>query len=130
MYIESISNSVPEAIKDAVVNSEFNGITNTVFYSGDMKDILTENFIIENGRPDVIITDPPRAGMSSEVIDAILKALPEKIVYVSCNPATQARDLSLLNEAYKVTKVQPVDMFPQTHHVENVVLLERRNSEQ
>lgn len=116
---------VPEAIEDAVINSNFNGITNTVFYAGDMKDILTENFILENGRPDVIITDPPRAGMSIEVVQAILKALPDRIVYVSCNPATQARDLSLLNEAYKVTKVQPVDMFPQTHHVENVVLMER-----
>jgi 23S rRNA (uracil1939-C5)-methyltransferase len=117
---------VPEAIQDAVINSELNGITNTVFYADDMKDILTENFILENGNPDVIITDPPRAGMSAEVVQAILKALPEKIVYVSCNPATQARDLNLMNEAYKVTRVQPVDMFPQTHHVENVVLLEKK----
>jgi 23S rRNA (uracil1939-C5)-methyltransferase len=117
---------VPEAIQDAVINSELNGITNTVFYAGDMKDILIENFILENGNPDVIITDPPRAGMSAEVVQAILKALPERIVYVSCNPATQARDLNLMNEAYKVTRVQPVDMFPQTHHVENVVLLEKK----
>jgi 23S rRNA (uracil1939-C5)-methyltransferase len=117
---------VPEAIEDAVINSELNGITNTRFFAGDMKDILTENFIHENGHPDVIITDPPRAGMSEEVVKTILAASPEKVVYVSCNPATQARDLSLMDAVYRVTKVQPVDMFPQTHHVENVVLLEKK----
>ena len=117
---------VPEAIEDARVNSEINHITNTLFYAGDMKDILTQEFINEHGRPDVIITDPPRAGMHNDVINTILFAEPERIVYVSCNPATQARDLSLLDTKYKVVAVQPVDMFPHTHHVENVVLLERR----
>ena len=117
---------VPEAIEDAKVNSEINGITNTKFFAGDMKDILTESFIREHGRPDVIITDPPRAGMHGDVVDVILKAAPQRIVYVSCNPATQARDLALLDAAYKVTRIQPVDMFPHTQHVENVVLLERR----
>ncbi len=117
---------VPEAIEDAKVNSEINGITNTLFYAGDMKDILTQDFINEHGRPDVIITDPPRAGMHNDVIDVILFAEPKSIVYVSCNPATQARDLQLLDVKYKVTAVQPVDMFPHTHHVENVVLLEKR----
>lgn len=117
---------VPEAIEDAKVNSEINGITNTLFYAGDMKDILTQDFINEHGRPDVIITDPPRAGMHNDVIDVILFAEPKRIVYVSCNPATQARDLQLLDVKYKVTAVQPVDMFPHTHHVENVVLLEMR----
>ena len=117
---------VPEAIEDAKVNSAINGIDNTLFYAGDMKDILTRDFIEEHGRPDVIITDPPRAGMHTDVIDAILFAAPQRIVYVSCNPATQARDLQLLDKAYRVAAVQPVDMFPHTHHVENVVLLERR----
>ncbi len=117
---------VPEAIEDAKVNSAINGIDNTLFYAGDMKDILTQDFINEHGRPDVIITDPPRAGMHNDVIDVILFAEPKRIVYVSCNPATQARDLSLLDAKYKVLKVQPVDMFPHTHHVENVVLLEKR----
>ena len=117
---------VPEAIEDAKVNSEINGITNTLFYAGDMKDILTQDFINEHGHPDVIITDPPRAGMHNDVIDVILFAEPKRIVYVSCNPATQARDLQLLDVKYKVTAVQPVDMFPHTHHVENVVLLEKR----
>lgn len=117
---------VPEAIEDARVNSEGNGIDNTLFYAGDMKDLLTADFIEQHGRPDVIITDPPRAGMHPDVINAILFAAPQRIVYVSCNPATQARDLSFFDEAYRVTRVQPVDMFPQTHHVENVVLLERR----
>jgi len=117
---------VPEAIEDAKVNSAINGIDNTLFYAGDMKDILTQDFINEHGRPDVIITDPPRAGMHSDVINVILFAEPKRIVYVSCNPATQARDLQLLNAKYKVTAVQPVDMFPHTHHVENVVLLEKR----
>ena len=119
---------VPEAIEDAKVNSAINGIDNTLFYAGDMKDMLTQDFINEHGRPDVIITDPPRAGMHNNVIDVILFAEPKRIVYVSCNPATQARDLSLLDIKYKVIKVQPVDMFPHTHHVENVVLLEKREN--
>ena len=115
---------VPEAIEDAKVNSALNNIDNTLFFAGDMKDILNQEFINEYGRPDIIITDPPRAGMHNDVIDTILFAEPKRIVYVSCNPATQARDLSLLDVKYKVTRVQPVDMFPHTHHVENVVLLE------
>ena len=115
---------VPEAIEDAKVNSKINGIDNTLFYAGDMKDILTIDFINEHGRPDVIITDPPRAGMHEDVINAILFAEPKVIVYVSCNPATQARDLQLLDEKYRVTNIQPVDMFPHTQHVENVVRLE------
>ena len=118
---------VPEAIEDAKVNSAINGIGNTLFFAGDMKDILNQEFINQYGRPDVIITDPPRAGMHNDVIDTILFAEPKRIVYVSCNPATQARDLSLLDVKYKVLKVQPVDMFPHTHHVENVVLLELRD---
>lgn len=118
---------VPEAIEDAKVNSEINGIGNTDFYAGDMKDILTDDFIAEHGRPDTIITDPPRAGMHPDVIQVILNAHPKRIVYVSCNPATQARDLQLMDAAYKVAKVQPVDMFPHTPHVENVVLLEARD---
>ncbi len=115
---------VPEAIEDAKVNAEINGINNTLFFAGDMKDILTQDFINQYGRPDVIITDPPRAGMHADVIDTILFARPKRIVYVSCNPATQARDLQMLDEHFKVKAVQPVDMFPHTHHVENVVLLE------
>ena len=118
---------VPEAIEDAKVNSEINGITNTDFYAGDMKDILTDAFIAENGRPDVIITDPPRAGMHPDVVQTIIRAAARRIVYVSCNPATQARDLALLDQYYKVEAVQPVDMFPHTPHVENVVLLNKRN---
>lgn len=118
---------VPEAIEDAKVNSELNGISNTTFYAGDMKDILNDEFIANNGQPDVIITDPPRAGMHVDVIETIIRANPQRIVYVSCNPATQARDLIALDERYAVTAVQPVDMFPHTPHVENVVLLERRN---
>ncbi len=117
---------VPEAIEDAKVNSEINGIDNTLFFAGDMKDVLNHEFIEEYGRPDVIITDPPRAGMHNDVIDTILFAAPRRIVYVSCNPATQARDLQLLDADYKVEAVQPVDMFPHTQHVENVVLLVRR----
>lgn len=117
---------VPEAIEDAKVNSALNGIDNTLFYAGDMKDILTDDFIAEHGRPDVIITDPPRAGMHPDVVQVILNAAPQRIVYVSCNPATQARDLQLLDAGYQVKAVQPVDMFPHTHHVENVVLLEKR----
>lgn len=117
---------VEDAIEDAKVNSQNNKIDNTLFYAGDMKDILTQEFINEHGKPDVIITDPPRAGMHEDVVNVILFAEPQRIVYVSCNPATQARDLNLLDEKYKVVKVQPVDMFPHTHHVENVVLLERK----
>ena len=103
-----------------------NGIENTTFYAGDMKDVLSDDFVARNGRPDVIILDPPRAGVDERVIEVILRAAPERIVYVSCNPATQARDLQLMDEQYKVVAVQPVDMFPHTHHVENVVKLERR----
>lgn len=117
---------VPEAIEDAKINSEINNISNTLFFAGDMKDILTESFISENGTPDIIITDPPRAGMHPDVVQTIIKTAPKKIVYVSCNPATQARDLSLLDNLYEVVAVQPVDMFPHTPHVENVVLLNRR----
>ena len=118
---------VPEAIEDAKVNSEINGINNTLFYAGDMKDILNEDFINEHGKPDIIITDPPRAGMHPDVVETIIKAQPKVIVYVSCNPATQARDLQLLDNDYYVTDVQPVDMFPHTPHVENVVRLVRRH---
>lgn len=115
---------VPEAIEDAKVNSDINGIGNTLFFAGDMKDILTDEFIAGHGRPDVLITDPPRAGMHPDVVETILRAKPRRIVYVSCNPATQARDLQLLDRLYKVVAVQPVDMFPHTPHVENVVALE------
>lgn len=115
---------VPEAIEDAKVNADNNNIDNTVFYAGDMKNILTDSFVAQHGRPDVIITDPPRDGMHPDVVETILKAEPKRIVYVSCNPATQARDLNLLDVKYKVTAIQPVDMFPHTHHVENVVALE------
>ncbi|KAA6347283.1 23S rRNA (uracil-C(5))-methyltransferase RlmCD [termite gut metagenome] len=118
---------VPEAIEDAQENAKINVINNTLFVAGDMKEILRRDFIVEHGRPDVIITDPPRAGMHKDVIDVILFAEPQRVVYVSCNPATQARDLSLLDTKYKVIAVQPVDMFPHTHHVENVVLLELRS---
>jgi 23S rRNA (uracil1939-C5)-methyltransferase len=121
---------VPEAIEDAVVNSELNGIENTSFFAGDIKDILNEEFLIKHGKPDVIITDPPRPGMHEAVLKSILFAAPERIVYVSCNPATQARDITLLAEAYSVEAVQPVDMFPQTHHVENVALLRRRTKDE
>ena len=117
---------VPEAIEDAKINSEINKIGNTLFFAGDMKDILTDEFIAQHGTPDVIITDPPRAGMHPAVIETILQAHPKRIVYVSCNPATQARDLSMLDGAYRVEAVQPVDMFPHTPHVENVVLLTAR----
>ena len=120
---------VPEAIEDAKVNSIINGIKNTLFYAGDMKDILTDDFIAGHGRPDIIITDPPRAGMHPDVVKTILRASPSRIVYVSCNPATQARDLQVLDSDYLVAEVQPVDMFPHTPHVENVVLLIRRNLE-
>lgn len=117
---------VPEAIADARLNSEVNGIDNTIFFAGDMKDVLTDGFIAEHGRPDVMIIDPPRAGMHEDVVNVILNARPERIVYVSCNPATQARDLALMDEFYRVEEVQPVDMFPHTHHVENVVRMTRR----
>lgn len=114
---------VPEAIEDAKVNAAMNGLGNTLFFAGDMKDILTADFIAQHGRPDVIITDPPRAGMHEDVVNTILAAEPKRIVYVSCNPATQARDLALLDAKYRVSRVQPVDMFPHTQHVENVVQL-------
>ena len=117
---------VPEAIEDAKVNSAVNGIDNTIFFAGDMKDMLTPEFVAKHGQPDVVITDPPRAGMHPDVIQTLLQVAPERIVYVSCNPATQARDLQLMDTQYKVAEVQPVDMFPHTHHVENVVLLEKR----
>ena len=116
--------SVPESIEDAKVNSILNGIDNTSFFAGDMKEIFTDSFIRENSKPDVIITDPPRAGMHAKVVEQILKIAPRRIVYVSCNPATQARDVELLTRSYKVIRIQPVDMFPHTHHVENVALLE------
>ena len=118
---------VPEAIVDAKINANVNNITNTAFYAGDMKDVLNDEFVKENGEPNVVIVDPPRVGMHTDVIDTLLRMEAPRIVYVSCNPATQARDLSLLDVKYKVTKVQPVDMFPQTHHVENCVALELRN---
>lgn len=118
---------VPEAIEDAKVNSKINHIENTLFFAGDMKDILSDDFVAQYSRPDVIITDPPRAGMHEDVVNVILNAAPKRIVYVSCNPATQARDLALLDAKYRVTKVQPVDMFPHTQHVENVVLMEIKN---
>ncbi len=117
---------IPEAIEDAKVNSGINNIENTSFFAGDMKDVLNQEFIAENGQPEVIITDPPRAGMHEDVVNTILAVAPKRVVYVSCNPATQARDLALMDEKYKVTRIQPVDMFPHTHHVENVVLLEKR----
>ena len=117
---------VDEAINDAKINSEINYIRNTYFFTGDIKDVLSEQFFKDNGKPDVIITDPPRAGMHEDVVRTLATAAPDKIIYVSCNPSTQARDILLLSEAYQVTRVQPVDMFPHTHHVENVVLLERK----
>ena len=117
---------VPEAIEDAKINSKLNDITNTRFFAGDMKDVLNDTFISEHGNPEVVITDPPRAGMHADVVETILKMQPHKIVYVSCNPATQARDLGMLDSLYQIEKIQPVDMFPHTHHVENVVLLRKR----
>lgn len=117
---------VEEAIDDARLNSRVNGIDNTLFFAGDMKDVLTDDFVAEHGRPDVMIIDPPRAGMHEDVVKVILNAAPARLVYVSCNPATQARDLALLDELYRVEEIQPVDMFPHTHHVENVVALVRR----
>lgn len=118
--------AVPEAIADAKENAKRNNITNCEFFVGDMKDVFNETFIATHGLPDVIITDPPRDGMHKDVVEQILRIAPQKVVYVSCNSATQARDLALMDEVYKVTRVRPVDMFPQTHHVENVVLLEKR----
>ncbi len=118
---------VEEAVRDAVINSEMNNIRNTRFFAGDIERYLTEQFMEINGNPDVIITDPPRAGMHEDVVKTILSASPEKIVYISCNPSTQARDIFLLSEKYNVARVQPVDMFPHTHHVENVVLLKKRS---
>ena len=117
---------VPDAIEDAKINAEINGIKNATFYAGDMKNVLNEEFINANGNPDVVITDPPRAGMDEPVVRTLLKMEPTKIVYVSCNSATQARDIAWLDEKYAVTKVRPVDMFPHTHHVENVALLHLR----
>jgi len=131
-YIAAYANKVigieyvDEAVQDARINSEINGIGNTQFFSGDMKDVLSESFFVSYGMPDVIITDPPRAGMHEDVIKIIAMATPEKIVYISCNPSTQSRDIQLLSNVYYVADVQPVDMFPHTHHVENVVLLKRR----
>ena len=116
---------IEEAVRDAVINSDINNIKNTRFFAGEIKSVLNEQFIASHGRPDVIITDPPRAGMQKEVVRSIISAEPEKIVYISCNPATQARDIEIMSECYRVTKIQPVDMFPQTHHVENVILMEK-----
>jgi 23S rRNA (uracil1939-C5)-methyltransferase len=118
---------VAAAVGDAKINSSLNGIHNTEFFAGDIKDLLSEQFLSEHGRPDVVITDPPRAGMHEDVVRMLLKAAPQKIVYVSCNPATQARDLKLLAETYTVTAIQPVDMFPHTIHVENVALLVKKD---
>ena len=117
-----------EAVCDAIANSQLNSITNTAFFAGDIKDLLSPGFILENGDPAVIITDPPRSGMHEDVVKSIIEAEPERIVYVSCNPATQARDIQIMSDNYRVSAVQPVDMFPQTHHVENVVLLKRKVS--
>ena len=117
---------VPEAIEDAKINSMINNIENTTFYAGDMKDVLSDEFVERNGRPDVIILDPPRAGVDERVLEVIKRAAPERMVYVSCNPSTQARDLALLSDMYEILAVQPVDMFPHTHHVENVVKLRKR----
>ena len=115
---------MPEAVEDAKVNAARNSIDNADFYAGDMKDVLTADFIAEHGRPDVMIVDPPRAGMHGDIVNVILESRPPRLVYVSCNPATQARDIALLDKGYSVIAVQPVDMFPHTHHVENVVLME------
>ncbi len=130
-YLASLSKKVigieytGEAVKDAVINSGLNKIRNTSFFTGDIRSVLTEKFIADNGTPDVIITDPPRAGMHKDVVRSILFAAPEKVIYISCNPSTQARDILLMSDHYKVIKAQPVDMFPHTHHVENVVLLKK-----
>jgi 23S rRNA (uracil1939-C5)-methyltransferase len=132
-YVASLSEKVvgieyvKDAVEDAIINSEINNISNTTFIAGDMKDILSEELFSRHGKPDVVITDPPRAGMHNDVVKSIMEAQPGKIVYISCNPATQARDISVLSERYTVEKIQPVDMFPQTHHVENVALLKIKN---
>ena len=115
---------IPEAIEDAQTNAQMNGVANAKFFAGDMKDVLTPAFIATHGKPDVLITDPPRAGMHADVIDRILEAMPKRVVYVSCDPATQARDIKMMESKYKLIKIQPVDMFPHTSHVENVALLE------
>jgi 23S rRNA (uracil1939-C5)-methyltransferase len=120
--------AVPEAVEAARENAAANGIRNAAFFAGDMKDLFSREFIAVHGNPDVVITDPPRDGMHKDVVQRILEIMPSRIVYVSCNSATQARDLALMKEAYQVVRVQPVDMFPQTHHVENIVLLKRRNN--
>jgi 23S rRNA (uracil1939-C5)-methyltransferase len=117
---------ISEAIEDAKYNSAINGIRNTSFYAGDIKDVFGMELIQKHGTPDVVVLDPPRAGVHPKVIEALLLATPQKLIYVSCNPSSQARDLALMQEYYRITAVQPVDMFPHTHHVENVVLLERR----
>jgi 23S rRNA (uracil1939-C5)-methyltransferase len=117
---------VEGAIEDAKLNAALNGISHTHFYAGDMKDVLNDELIARHGKPDVVITDPPRAGMHEDVVRKILEIQAPKVVYISCNPATQARDMALMQDIYKVTKVQPVDMFPHTHHVENIALLELR----
>jgi 23S rRNA (uracil1939-C5)-methyltransferase len=114
---------IPEAIEDAKANAKMNDIDNASFYAGDIKDLLSDEFVKENGKPQVIITDPPRAGMHKEVVEQIMKIQPEKIVYISCNAATQARDIALMATHYQVQAIQPVDMFPHTHHVENIALL-------
>jgi 23S rRNA (uracil1939-C5)-methyltransferase len=119
---------VDEAVRDAAINSEINNIRNTQFFAGDIRSLLNDKFISENGKPDIIITDPPRAGMHEDVVKQIINAAPGKVIYISCNPSTQARDISLMSEYYVVTRVQPVDMFPHTHHVENVILLEKKKS--
>lgn len=119
---------IDEAVRDAAINSEINNIRNTQFFAGDIRSLLNEQFISENGKPDIIITDPPRAGMHEDVVKQIINASPGKVIYISCNPSTQARDISLMSEYYMVTRIQPVDMFPHTHHVENVILLEKRKS--
>ena len=119
---------IDEAVRDAVINSEINSIRNTQFFAGDIRSLLNDQFISENGKPDIIITDPPRAGMHEDVVKQIINASPEKVIYISCNPSTQARDISLMSEYYMVTRIQPVDMFPHTHHVENVILLEKKKS--
>ena len=115
---------VESAIEDAKLNSRINNIGNTKFFAGDMREVLDEAFVAEHGQPDVVITDPPRAGMHPDVVEKLNQLQAKRIVYVSCNPATQARDIAALSVHYEVTKIQPVDMFPQTHHVENVVTLE------
>lgn len=119
---------IDEAVRDAAINSEINNIKNTQFFAGDIRSLLNDGFISENGKPDIIITDPPRAGMHEDVVKQIINASPGKVIYISCNPSTQARDISLMSEYYVVTRIQPVDMFPHTHHVENVILLERKKS--